>query len=528
MEDIVKLFPMPEFRSKQKEILVKCYEAFESGVRLILLDAPVGFGKSAVNTTLCRYYTPSVYTTPQLSLIDQIKSDKYLSKFFTEIKGRDNYMCPKDMYLTTVRYGKCRRVKDHGCNMFRECPYYSQKIKAINSLMTLMSTAYYIVDAYLEPPNFSSRNLVVIDEGHMLAEHVASQVSFQVTRNSMPKVIYERYKDILTGEPSIDLLIMMYRDMAEFSRHMQSKLDGEGLSDEETVEKLKAEEWMERCDRYVKTMKLADWVWSRRHDGWAAMPVYPKYLMSEMIWSRGYRFIVSSATILDPDFWADENGAKMYFKPDEIVYIRTGMSFPPENRRVVDVSVGSMSYRDQTDNLESAIEIIRYIIGMHRNENIAIHVPSYELAEKIYRSLGGEDRKIIMPSPEDRDVKLTEWKNNGGVFLAVAYWEGQDWKYDVCTVQILAKTLYPDVSDARVKRRLKAKDYKWLMWTALMKCLQAYGRAIRAEDDKMVFYVLDTKFWELVRRMWKHVPQWFREVIPENRLPKTARKHGKV
>jgi Rad3-related DNA helicases len=92
---------------------------------------------------------------------------------------------------------------------------------------------------------------------------------------------------------------------------------------------------------------------------------------------------------------------------------------------------------------------------------------------------------------------------------------------------VLAKTLYPDVSDPRIARRLEKKDFQWLMWITLIKCLQAYGRAMRAEDDRMVFYVLDDKFWELLKRNWPHIPSWFKEVVPRNRWPKKYQKTEK-
>jgi len=254
--------------------------------------------------------------------------------------------------------------------------------------------------------------------------------------------------------------------------------------------------------------------------GWRAVPVYSRWFMEQMIWSRGEKFLISSATILKPKLWLWENGADLVFQPDEMAHIEVNYSFPAENRPIVDVSIGSMSKDSQDENLEQAVNMLKYIVSKHRNENIAVHFPSYDLAEK-FNSL--VDFDVYMPSPENRDLVLNEWKNHGGVFFAVAYWEGQDWKYDTCTVQVLVKTLYPDVTDPRVAKRLEKKDFQWLMWITLIKCLQAYGRAMRAEDDKMVFYVLDDKFWELLKRNWPSIPKWFKEVVPKNRWPKKYR-----
>jgi Rad3-related DNA helicase len=519
--EIVNYFPMPEFRPKQKEVLLKCHELFESGKRLILLQAPVGFGKSAVNTALCRYYQPSLYTTPQLSLIDQILNDKYLGKYFVEIKGRDNYRCAKDNYLIPVRYGLCKREKDvipDRCNWLVECPYYSQKFKAIKSPIALMSTAYYIVDAFQEEPNFSNRNLVVVDEGHFLSEYVGDHISLEVSRRTLPEEVWKICKHNPTNIQTIIGLVQDY-----ISRKQQ-KLDENGsLTEEEVREKDKAVEWLSKALRYIETEMLAEWIWVDKNGGKIAKPVYSRWFMEQMVWSRGKKFLISTATIIKPKVWIYETGADLVFTNDEMAFIDVGMTFPPENRRVYDMSIGSMKYSEQEVNRKHAARMLEYIIKTFKGKNIAVHFPSYRLAKEIY-DLIEDVSNIYLPNSENRDEILERWKRNGGVLFAVAYHEGQDWKYDTCQIQVLVKTLYPDATDPVVQRRLEKKDYQWLMWTALVKCIQAYGRAIRAEDDYMEFYVLDETFWDLLKRNWPDIPKWFKEVVPLHRWPKKYRK----
>ena len=524
--EIDEYFPMEKPRKYQLEVLRKVDELLESGYKLILLDAPVGFGKSAVNTALCRKYTPSIYTTPQLSLIDQIKNDPKLGEFYVEIKGRDNYRCIKDPFMPPIRYGMCKRVKDFPCKRFVECPYYSQKLKAIRSDMVLMSLAYFIVDAYMEPPNFDNRSLVVIDEGHFLAEDVVDHVGLEISSRTLPKDIWKAVKDKFKSQPTeVDVELLM--DACKgFLDTVQISLDGgEVLSEEEVVDKDKAEEFISRADRFIRTFMVTDWIWRKINGGWKAEPVYGRLFVPDMVWSRAERFIVSSATILNPELFVKETGADLVWEKDEIAYVKVPSIFPPENRPVIDYSVGRLSYDKQEENLKPAIRALENIIRNHPNDNIAVHFPSYELARKVYDQIDEEiKKKIILSEPLVRDERLRQWLDEGGVFFAVAYHEGQDWKYDRCRVQVLFKTLYPDTRDPKVAWRLEKKDFQWLMHTALVKCLQAYGRAIRAEDDYMAFYVLDSAFWELLRRNWVRLPDWFKEVVPYHRLPEYVKK----
>ena len=159
VEEVIKLFPMPTFRKYQKETLVKIVEEFKCGRRAILLDAPTGFGNSGVKVAIARATETSTstenqaakafYITPQLTLIDQLKQDKYIGRHVEVIKGRQNYPCVKDP-RATCDIGLCKRVKDCSCQKQIECYYWIQKLKAIESQIALMSFAYFVLEGHNE------------------------------------------------------------------------------------------------------------------------------------------------------------------------------------------------------------------------------------------------------------------------------------------------------------------------------------------------------------------------------------------
>jgi Rad3-related DNA helicase len=106
--------------------------------------------------------------------------------------------------------------------------------------------------------------------------------------------------------------------------------------------------------------------------------------------------------------------------------------------------------------------------------------------------------------------------SNGKVFVSVAFNEGQDWKYDICDAQILLKVPFPYLGDKRVKRRLELGYDQWYRNYAMSEVIQAYGRAIRAEDDKARFYIVDGSFLKLISDCWHFIPEWFKEVLPDS------------
>jgi Rad3-related DNA helicase len=127
---------------------------------------------------------------------------------------------------------------------------------------------------------------------------------------------------------------------------------------------------------------------------------------------------------------------------------------------------------------------------------------------------------LIVHTGEDREEKLQEWmRSRGKVFVSVAFNEGQDWKYSICDAQVLLKVPFADIGDRRVKRRLELGNRQWYLNQAMLEVIQAYGRAVRAEDDAARFYVVDGSFNELLGKTWEFLPDWFKAALPSNLSP---------
>jgi len=313
-------------------------------------------------------------------------------------------------------------------------------------------------------------------------------------------------------------------------------LGGRKLTVEEARLREKMQNFLTNARQLLNTIVYTEWIWETGRIDYAgrpmkmlrASPVYGRLFCHDLIWKRAERFIVSSATILDPKLFVRETGLDLSFKPDEIRHIQVPSIFPPEIRPIIDLAEGKLSLELQEINLPKAIAKLEKILAEEKG-SVAVHFPSYRLARQVYERISPVLRqRIILPKPETRDKDLKRWlESRGKVLFAVAFQEGQDWKYDLCEAQVLFKALVPDVSDKRVAARLRRNDFKWLMIQALKESLQAYGRAVRAPDDYAKFYVLDSAFWELLRRQWKYVPDWFKEVVPWNRLPEYEKKRRK-
>jgi len=287
-----------------------------------------------------------------------------------------------------------------------------------------------------------------------------------------------------------------------------------GLSVMQAEDVDRAERYLENYDLY-KSSK-SEWVWQIKGDELQVQPLFAREFMKELLWKRAQCYMISSATILDPQQYIELTGLLDVLKKDEICVLpQVPSTFPVENRPVIDATVGPLSREKWEENVPKAIDAVEEILRKESG-NVAIHCHSYQHQRALVEGISEDLRpRLIVHMRKDRQERLREWMlSRGRVFVSVAFGEGQDWKYDVCDAQILLKVPFPDLGDMRVKRRLELGYQQWYDNQAMTEVIQAYGRAVRAEDDKARFYVVDGSLPRLVGKCWQFIPDWFKEALP--------------
>lgn len=121
-------FPFKNPRNDQLETISEIIDAINRGYKYIILEAGTGTGKSAIAATLSSIYDSSYILTVTKQLQNQ-----YIEDFnnMSLVKGRKNFTCRRDMSLTCE--GKCILEADPCENPKKDCDYYIQKFKALNS-----------------------------------------------------------------------------------------------------------------------------------------------------------------------------------------------------------------------------------------------------------------------------------------------------------------------------------------------------------------------------------------------------------
>lgn len=529
--EVIKLFPHKEFRKYQRETIEKIADEMSTGVRAILLDAPTGFGKSPVDVTFCRASERAFYITPQLTLIDQVLRDKVLGKYVVDIKGRQNYFCKYDP-ASTCDIGLCKRIKDYSCQKIEACPYWIQKLKALKAHTAIMSFAYFILEGHTETDySFGRRELLVLDESHSIDRHVINHVSLTLSPWSVTFDIYKEFVNNIQYIEDIDgavNLVSAIKDLVEAkldSTTVQATFAGGELSITQAIGNRRMEDFISNANRFLNTVNDTEWVFNKNWTSYHGnnyprlqlQPLYARPFMLDMIWSRAQYYIISSATLLNIPIFIKDTGLDKLLKNDEIVHINIPSTFAPENRPIVDRTVGKMTFKERSKNIVNAVKVLERILDQEEGVNVAVHCHSYKLAIDIENLIDAKYKsRLVTHTSETRTEALETWKNSKGkVFLSVSFEEGQDWVGEMCEAQVLFKVPYPDISDQRVAKRVGERhDWRWYNNEALKTTVQAYGRAVRSPTDKARFYVIDSSFIDLIRKTKRDVPDWIKDALP--------------
>jgi len=531
-----KAFPAPAFRAHQRKAIVETVRAFEDeGKDVVVLDAPTGFGKSITLWTVPRAMNArAYYLTPLKSLQDQLVEDDFIGDSIVDIKGRSNYSCALPDENVTVDKGKCVREDDFDCHVKDECPYYVRKDEALRSDMTTMNLAYAMAESNVPDGaegKFGPRELVIVDECQSMEDWGISQVSVTVSNRTVPNRVWERV-DVPRADGMEDMddwLEWMVDEVIPVVQEELAVVSNKAIRTEsETKDMERLQQFSSRVESFMADVQKNHWVWqveqsvrkNRANTRKVTFkPIRIGRFLDDLVWDRGEHIILSSATIPKGNFLSEVGLADR-----DVKWLSIPSSFPVENRPVVTKhAVGKMTYDERESTAPEMAKKIKEIADFHDGEKGLIHCRGYNIAEMLtrwYRNNGCAawfDENVAVQDRDAREESLESWqRGDTQVFFSVNMAEGIDLEGDACRWQVLAKTLYPHLGDERVSYRVnELNDWTWYNGKAVNQVEQAYGRAVRSEDDEAVFYILDESAIGLLDRSPELHHDWFKAAVTD-------------
>ncbi len=566
-------FPLDHIRPNQDKVLDELDQALKSDYKFIFLEAPTGFGKSAVAVTLARSLGSSHICTSTKDLQTQYNRDfPYLS----EVKGRNNFPCivKEDMGIReSCEYGPCLKDDDFDCiyktrmsdydvksegtiyeNLeinkyalkkyydkakehsqlvrieWRPCEYYHQKWISIKSSHTIYNYKYFLSDLFYSS-GVNKRKLLILDEAHTLESEVSSFKNIIFSKESLirffPKIDLPDSKQT-DVETWIDFCTRLKEQFTRYVEKAANILGSGGTStgqdDIHVSEKnlIDAINYEKNLLTFLEDLRINKENWlvtnitkNEIDNKLARIKLEPLVVSSYFtdIFDKGSVSLLMSATILSKENLCKAVG----LKNEDVKFIRVENSdFPIKNRPIYLMNVAWLNARTMSESLPNIVKVLDNLLSVHKNDKGIIHTTSYSQVQFIKNNLSKANlSRLIETNPKfDRNEMILKHTQSEKptVLISPSMFLGVDLKDDLSRFQIIVKVPYPDLTDKKISV-LKQRNPKWYEWNTILRLIQAYGRSVRNADDYANTYILDSSVSFLLKNGKEMIPKWFSEAI---------------
>ena len=558
---LVYSFPYKAMRPFQRDVLEKIESALGSGKKFIILEAPVGFGKSAVAAALCRHLRSAYVLTSTKQLQEQYSADFG----FTTVMGKSNFTClvpTSSGRLVACSKGRCEadwslsecphylsfdQYEDHlkglcdkesKCEqqLRREgsgkiCTYYKQKWDSFREKVTVGNYAFFFSELRFTE-DVRKRRLLVCDEAHDLERQLVGSASFTLKASTIRQYpsgagsdFAVQYEEGMDGDASAWLgtlgaareSLQGFFDAHDGDLTAQDRLIScRGLLEslEGFIDALKAspENWVvsgvrktTALDAYGGGATLVDEVVFQPLD----VAAY-----TSQLFDTAETVLLMSATVFSEELLCRTLGISQ----DKAQFVKVAeSSFPVANRMIYAMDIAQLNRATMDASLESIAKAVDAIMDRHGSERGVVHTTSYYQANYIIEHVSERNRARLVTtegSTARSQLLHTHGATGASVLISPSLYQGVDLKDDLSRFQVIVKVPYPDLSERRTQVKMQ-RDAGWYEWQTALRLVQTYGRSVRSETDSAVTYVLDSNFPGFVKGHRDFFPEYFLEALSE-------------
>ena len=538
--ELLDFFPFDSFRKGQKKSILEIVNAFNKGYKYVILDAPVGSGKSIVARTILDYYSITKGFDAFLLSSTKMLQDQYydesllFNKFGVDYKvgkGRGNFECKRNN--DSCSGGECRTTTDKGfrCEfglhdvedwnigcLKGNCSYWEQKKEAINSDVCILNYDVLLSDF---PKHYKNRDLMICDEAHNIDTKIMNRVSITLSESLLGEYgVYLENEDFYEKNANIPYWIEQLEKVKEIliKHHYESSFEDEyhkiyftksQLNDiSHLVEKITA-----RLSEIRENPNL--WFVDIVEDGFGKKitikPIDIHQYAKPYLLDKSEYHLLMSGSIIDYHNFAKYLG----LEDDEVYYIQQDSSFDmPKNNPLIPKYCGKLTYTEKKKTLPKAYDVVDNILVNHMNEKGIIHCNSREFAKNILENCFDFDRFIDYQNSFEKEKAIEKLKDSeNGVIVAYSLEEGLNLPDDDIRFQILLKCPYPSLADKQIKARQKA-DYTWYLLETIRKIVQIHGSGMRHEEDYCTNYLIDSSFKNVLKN--KYCPVYLKDSVQKS------------
>lgn len=513
---MLDFFPLSEPRESQKLVLDEIQSRFNAGFKYVIVEAPVGSGKSAIAISVSRYFDQAHILTPRKALQDQYYDD--FEQYVYIMKGKSAYPCTYKMSdpqkaniarkvrrgqvialfkdTVTTKDGPCLPDNIYVrtmCTQYHPCPYTQALDSAVQHSIIVHNIHSYVFQNSVIGA-FEDREILIVDEAHELESTIRGFMtkSFRIRGDlDLPKD-----KDKTSISDWIEFLDQdKFKPISETAKRDYD----ESLS---ILRKF-------GTTPFVHTKELQ----SFSHTNFTTFTFIPEFVntaIPEFVFGGNKRILLMSGTIYDKDTYCKSIG----ISPEDTAFIRVNSEFPVKNRPIY----AKEAYRVDTSfaNWDNALEELppklSPIFEVFKDSKGLIHAPSYKAAEQLIRVINNP--RLVTHSPDNFQEKLTEFYDSEDplIFVSPVCQQGVDFKEDRAKFQVILRVPYPNTSDPLTSKKVR-EDFNWYNHQALVIFGQQLGRINRAPDDFGATVLIDSRFPAFIQKNRSKLPKWLLDAI---------------
>lgn len=533
------LFPFQNIRDEQRQAIEFALDAFQRGIKYVILEMGTGCGKSATGVTIARALhaasggsTSGAYIlTTQKLLQEQYVRDFGLGTgkgLLSSIKSSSNYQCGVRTGQTCAEtrriisnarlapaaakepeYGKCRTA----------CPYMIDKKSFIGSSIGITNFAYFLAETRYAG-QLTPRDLLVIDECHNVESELGRFVEVTFSERFARDILGCRAPSGNIGQSDIHAWIAgpYKRALTAYGFQIESEVESRLRDGNADLGDLSRR--LEVLDKHVCKVNrlIADydpkgWIMNIDH-GPGGMrkfefkPVDVSGHSEDALFRYGSKVLLMSATVVDKNVFCRTIGIPL----EQAAFLRIPSPFPVENRLVHFMPVGGMSRAKIDATLPRLVEAVKLLLAEHATEKGIVHCVNYRIARYLVENI--KDPRLLLHDATNREATIHTHAASPDptVLVSPSMMEGVDLVGDLSRFQIIVKVPFPFLGDEVVKRRMDA-DPRWYAYQTARSVMQALGRSVRSEIDHAVSYILDEDWGRFYRNNSDMFPIEFRDAV---------------
>ncbi len=524
-------------RPDQTKLLEFSKSCVLSNKKFIMIDAPVGIGKSYYAVMFMDWFKTNYDRSAQFDILtnSKILQEQYTNDFdfINSLWGKGSYQC--ETHNTDCGTGSewCR-IQNTKCP---ECPYAIAKSRFEMGDVALTNFHLFLTYKLYMPMAWKrTSRVLIIDEAHdfdsVFCDFVTTKISkpllkrngFNDDEISRALNVFGRNPEDLFPEDFVqivndDFLPIVKSVINRLSREAEDRniqainylqsLGNNFIKWERLAEEYNKlpDNWIVEIERIKKTSK--DGIPMDEYYEFTAQPVWAYPYLDEVVWSRYDYIIFMSGTILDKNLFSKMNGLDVALSE----YISIPSPFPVENRPIYYFfNSGKQTFKTKELVWAQQKQTLAKVLKKHKKDKGIIHTANYEIQGWVNKAFD-EDR-ILTHDSSNRSEILQQHYNaeRATVLVSPSMMTGVDLKDDYSRHQTILKIPYPNLGSKKIKKRMDTiKD--WYTLKTVQDLIQMYGRSIRSIDDKAETYILDTCFGDVLKWGGKWIPQWIKDAI---------------